>query len=166
MQPIHSYANMNKYTIILLIGLTSFTAGCATISKKSLISAQKEIYLKDVCDQNGVYWQWDHVSQVATLVYRGVKAEVLVGSDLVIVDKERVTLSAPVRVVRSAVIVPIDFQSKVIDRDTIVYFHPRSSVQTPKGGKIVSEINKHTFWFVFVVFGKRSFNIGYDFIKI
>jgi len=116
MQSIHSYANMNKYTIILLIGLTSFTAGCATVSKKSLISAQKEIYLKDVCDQNGVYWQWDHVSQVATLGYRGVKAEVLVGSDLVIVDKERVTLSAPVRVVRSAVIVPVDFQSKVIDR--------------------------------------------------
>jgi len=53
---------------------------------------------------------------VATLRYKGVKAEVLVGSDLVIVDKDRVTLSAPVRMVRSAVVVPPDFRSKVISR--------------------------------------------------
>jgi len=87
-----------------------------TVSKQPLISTEREAYLKNVCEKNGVYWQWDHVAQVATLGYRGIKAEVLVGSNLVIIDRERVTLSAPVRVVRSAVVVPIDFQSKVIDR--------------------------------------------------
>jgi N-acetylmuramoyl-L-alanine amidase len=107
----------NKFRIALLFSLLSFMAGgCATLPSQPLVSTQSEIYLKDVCNENDVYWQWDPVAQVVTLGYRGVKAEVLVGSDLVIVDKERVTLSAPVRVVRSAVIVPRDFQSKVIGR--------------------------------------------------
>lgn len=106
-----------KFQIILLFLFLSFiVGGCATAPKVPLISTHKEIYLKDVCEKNGIYWQWDHVAQVATLGYRDIKAEVLVGSDLVIVDRERVTLSAPVRVVRSTVIVPIDFQSKVISR--------------------------------------------------
>jgi len=102
------------FSLICVLGL--LTGGCATVSKRPLISMQKEAFLKDICDRNGIYWQWDHISQVATLEYRGIKAEVLVGSDLVIVDKERVTLSTPVRVVRSAVIVPSDFRSKVISR--------------------------------------------------
>ena len=109
--------NLNKIPVLIVITILVFMiAGCATVSRQPVISAHKESYLKDICARNGVYWQWDHVSQVATLGYRGIKAEVLVGSDLVIVDKERVTLSAPVRVVRSAVVVPIDFQSKVISR--------------------------------------------------
>ena len=87
-----------------------------TIPKQPPISAHKEIYLKDVCKKNGIYWQWDHVSQVATLEYKGVTAKVLVGSDLVLVGKDRVTLSAPVRMIQSTVVVPLDFQSKVIVR--------------------------------------------------
>jgi len=110
---------MLKYKPLLLLpifALSLLIGGCATVLKAPMISAHKEIYLKDVCEKNGIYWQWDHVAQVATLGYRGTKAEVLVGSDLVIVDRERVTLSAPVRIVRSTVVVPIDFQSKVIGR--------------------------------------------------
>jgi N-acetylmuramoyl-L-alanine amidase len=91
-------------------------SGCATVSVQPAISTEKEVYLKDVCDQNGIYWQWDPVSQVATLEYKGAKARVLVGSELVLIDKDRVTLSAPVRTVRSTVVVPLDFQSKVISR--------------------------------------------------
>lgn len=109
--------NPNKITVLSVsIILVFMIAGCTTAPRRPVISAHKEILLKDVCAKNDVYWQWDHVAQVATLVYRGIKAEVLVGSDLVIVDKERVTLSAPVRVVRSTVVVPIDFRSKVIRR--------------------------------------------------
>jgi len=109
--------NLTKIPVLIVITiLVLMNAGCATVSRQPVVSAHKENYLKDICARNGVYWQWDHVSQVATLGYRGIKAEVLVGSDLVIVDKERITLSAPVRVVRSAVVVPIDFQSKVISR--------------------------------------------------
>ena len=73
-RPVRSDMNMNKYTIVLLIGLTSFITGCATVSKLPAISTQREVYLKDICDKNGVYWQWDHVTQVATLGYRGIKA--------------------------------------------------------------------------------------------
>lgn len=106
----------NSTIFIPMIAFSLLISGCVSAPKQPKIKAHKEIYLKDVCRKNGIYWQWDHVAQVATLGYRGAKAEVLVGSDLVIVDHERVTLSAPVRVVRSTVIVPIDFQSKVISR--------------------------------------------------
>ena len=109
--------NQNKIFGFMVIVILVFTiGGCVTAPTQSTVSSQKEITLKDVCKRNGVFWQWDSVAQVATLEYRGAKAEVLVGSDLVIVNNERVTLNAPVRVARSTVIVPADFQSKVISR--------------------------------------------------
>lgn len=103
-------------TICVFIFLSLMTGGCATVSVQPVISTHKEITLKDICAQNNVYWQWDYVSQVATLEYKGVTAKVLVGSTLVLVGKDRVTLSAPVRMTQSTVVVPLDFQSKVISR--------------------------------------------------
>lgn len=102
---------------MLTLGLgTVLLNGCATVSRTPGVPAATEIYLKDICAQNSVYWQWDPVSQVATLEYQGAKANVLVGSDVVLVGAERVALSAPVRMARSLVIVPQDFDAKVIKR--------------------------------------------------
>ena len=92
--------------------LAVIASGCATTK----ISVKKEAYLKDVCGRNNVLWQWDPVLQMVTLTYKGEKAKVLVGSDLVLIGKDRITLSAPVRTVRSTIIVPLDFQTKVINR--------------------------------------------------
>ena len=91
-------------------------SSCATVQKKPGIVTAKEPSLKDICARNGISWQWDHVSQVATLRYKGAKAKVLVGSDIVLIGNDRITLSMPVRTVRSAVRVPADFQTKVINR--------------------------------------------------
>ena len=95
--------------------LSLLTAGCASVSKHVAV-APGESALKELCERNDIFWQWDHVSQVATLQYKGAAAEVLVGSDVVLVGKERISLSAPVRTVHSAVIVPPDFNDKVILR--------------------------------------------------
>jgi len=92
-------------------------SGCATTSKQPpVISDGKEAYLKDICRQNGILWEWDQILQMATLKYGTMKAKVLIGSSLVLIDGEKVTLSAPVRTVRSSVIVPPDFRFKIINR--------------------------------------------------
>ncbi len=107
----------NKYALnILVIFLVAMISGCATVPKRPPVGVKKEADLKDICARNNVVWQWDQVSQVVTLKYRGLKAQVLVGSDLVLIGEKRIVLSKPVRTVRSSIIVPADFQSKVIDR--------------------------------------------------
>ncbi|MCK5180856.1 MAG: N-acetylmuramoyl-L-alanine amidase [Candidatus Omnitrophica bacterium] len=109
---------MNKkfLTGLCVLVLGTLISGCATVPKQPSVSAKKETYLKDICDRNNISWRWDQVSQVVTLRFRGIEAKVLVGSDLVIIGGDRITLSAPTRTVRSTVIVPFDFQSKVVSR--------------------------------------------------
>jgi N-acetylmuramoyl-L-alanine amidase len=107
----------NKPHIFLFIFLAGLMAGgCGTTSPNPPVSGTKDIYLKDICERNNIRWQWDQVSQVATLIHKETRAQVLVGSDLVMVGGERVVLGAPARMARSTVIVPPDFQSKVVDR--------------------------------------------------
>lgn len=109
---------MNKkfLTGLCVLVLGTLISGCATVPKQPSVSARKETYLKDICDRNNISWQWDQVSQVVTLRFRGIEAKVLVGSDLVLIGEDRITLSAPTRTVQSAVIVPLDFSDKVVKR--------------------------------------------------
>src|SRR3989338_10293546 len=100
-------------TVLMVLALSA--AGCATARKHAAV-APGEMSLKDICAQNDIFWQWDYVAQVATLEYKGARAEVLVGSDTALVGNEKISLSAPVRTVHSAVIVPPDFHDKVILR--------------------------------------------------
>ncbi|MBN1869416.1 MAG: N-acetylmuramoyl-L-alanine amidase [Candidatus Omnitrophica bacterium] len=109
-------SDKKRFNGLFILFLITVMCGCATVSRRPRISADKEAYLKDICEQNNIDWQWDQVSQVATLQYRGANAKVLSGSDIVMIGDDRVTLSAPARTVRSSVIVPIDFQSKVVSR--------------------------------------------------
>jgi N-acetylmuramoyl-L-alanine amidase len=106
-----------KIAIYVFIAVVSaMVSGCATTTRQQPVSGKEEVYLKDVCDQNNVLWEWDQVSQVVTLKYREARAQAMVESDLVLIGGERITLSAPMRRARGAVIVPNDFQGKVIDR--------------------------------------------------
>lgn len=103
--------------IFVVVAWAAFlVGGCAGVSTRTPSVRPNEAFLKELCDNSGIYWQWDPVSQVARLEYRGAVAEALLDSDLVIIGKNRITLSRPVRMERSVVIVPADFQSKVIDR--------------------------------------------------
>ena len=74
----------------------------------------KGIPLQDVCDRYQVQWQWDGVTQVVLLEYHGNKAKALVGSPVVVVGKERLTLSAALRRDKSVIYVPEDFEQKVL----------------------------------------------------
>jgi N-acetylmuramoyl-L-alanine amidase len=72
------------------------------------------IPLQDVCDRYHVAWQWDGVTQVVMMEYRGNISKALVGSSTVLIGKQQIILSAPLRREHSTIYVPEDFEAKVL----------------------------------------------------
>ena len=72
------------------------------------------IPLQDVCDRYHVTWQWDGVTQVVLMEYKGNISKALVGSSTVLIGKTEITLSAPLRRENSTIYVPEDFEAKVL----------------------------------------------------
>jgi len=72
------------------------------------------IPLQDVCDRYHVTWQWDGVTQVVMLEYRGNISKALVGSSTVLIGQQQIILSAPLRREHSTIYVPEDFEAKVL----------------------------------------------------
>ncbi len=114
----------NRPFLIFVCLLTlGFFAGCATVPKKSLPSAN-EAFLKDLCDLHQIHIEWDNVSRVVTLSFQDQRAKFLVGSDVVFINNDKIYLSSATRIEQSAIIVPIDFKTKIIDRLTpVIYKH-------------------------------------------
>lgn len=72
------------------------------------------IPLQDVCDRYHVTWQWDGVTQVVLMEYRGNISKALVGSSTVLIGQQKIILSAPLRREHSTIYVPEDFEAKVL----------------------------------------------------
>ena len=72
------------------------------------------IPLQDICNQYHIDWQWDGVTQVVMMEYKGNKSKALVGSSTVLVGKNKVILSAPLRRENSTIYVPEDFEAKIL----------------------------------------------------
>jgi N-acetylmuramoyl-L-alanine amidase len=72
------------------------------------------IPLQDVCARYNVSWTWDGVTQVVILEYKGSKAKAMVGSNTILLGKEKIALSAPLRRSNSTIFVPEDFEAKVL----------------------------------------------------
>src|SRR5271167_2832446 len=72
------------------------------------------IPLQDVCRRYHVNWQWDGVTQVVMMEYRGNKSRALVGSSTVLIGQQQIILSAPLRRENSTIYVPEDFEAKVL----------------------------------------------------
>ncbi len=87
-------------------------AGCETLPPAPGASRD----LKVLCEQYHVQWYLDSVSQVVNLRAAGREAKALLGSNVVIVDGEKVFLSDSLSRERGTVIVPPDFLAKVILR--------------------------------------------------
>lgn len=104
-----------KLPIYIFLGaLTLWLAGCETVPVKP--PAPRE--LKALCDQYNVQWYLDNVSQVVTLRGAGHEARSLIGSNVVVIDGEKIYLSDSLTREQGAVIVPQDFLAKVILRMT------------------------------------------------
>lgn len=72
------------------------------------------IPLQDVCNRYHVNWQWDGVTQVVLMEYRGNISKAIVGSPTVLIGQNQVILSAPLRRENSTIYVPEDFEAKVL----------------------------------------------------
>ena len=97
---------------ILLFGFLVFTAGCATVPRPTGV-VPAEITLEGLCSKYTVDCSWDGVTQTVSMDYRGQRIQALVGSNLVLVGKDRLILSAPLKRHRGAVVVPADFEKVV-----------------------------------------------------
>lgn len=105
-----------KFQLIGLIFAGLLFHGCAAAPPRQ--APLDESILKNLCSRYDVEWSFDSVSQVVTLSRQGSKAKAMIGSDLVIIGDEKITLSGPLKRQKGAVIVPPDFRRKVIDRLT------------------------------------------------
>ena len=72
------------------------------------------IPLDDVCRRYHVTWQWDGVTQVVMMEYRGNISKAIVGSSTVLIGQQQINLSSPLRRENSTIYVPEDFESKVL----------------------------------------------------
>jgi N-acetylmuramoyl-L-alanine amidase len=72
-----------------------------------------ETTLEGLCSKYTLDCSWDGVAQTVSMDYRGHKIQALVGSRLVLVGKDKMILSAPLKRRRGAVIVPPDFEKLV-----------------------------------------------------
>ncbi len=97
---------------VLAIVCSLWAAGCETIA----VAPKGSRDLKVLCDQYNVQWYWDNISQVVNLRAAGREAKALVGSNVVVVQGEKILLSDILRRERGTVIVSEDFLPKVILR--------------------------------------------------
>jgi N-acetylmuramoyl-L-alanine amidase len=86
--------------------------------------------LQTICQKRGIQWQWDSISQVFTFSIAGKPVKVLIGSNLVIMDNQRIILSDTIERKDNMIVVPPDFIEKVLGTETV-----RTAVQ---GGEPVS----------------------------
>ncbi|MFA5261354.1 MAG: stalk domain-containing protein [Candidatus Omnitrophota bacterium] len=85
-------------------------SGCVTVRTPSEQAAS----LKTLCEQNGVNWYWDSVSQAVTVSRGALSARAMVGSEIVVIDQQKILLSEPLKRQRGRIQVPADFYRKVI----------------------------------------------------
>lgn len=97
------------------VGAIFLLAGCATAPAKPDL-AVNELVLKDLCEANKIYLQWDSIARIVTLSFQDRTAKFLVGSDVVLMGSQKIYLSAPTRIKHSVIIVSTDFKTKIIER--------------------------------------------------
>jgi len=92
-------------------------SGCSLVKPVPISSVpvqRKGTLLKNLCTRHKISCQWDTLSQIVTLKLHDRSAKILVGSPLVLMEKDIVRLNAPIKMIHSALEVGDDFQSKVI----------------------------------------------------
>jgi N-acetylmuramoyl-L-alanine amidase len=114
-----SHVNPRVMTLMLLM----LVAGCQPARQTSLVTLPS---LQELSEKYHISMQWDDVSQVVTLRGAGLEAKGLVGSEVVMLAEERIYLSSPIEQQRGKILVPNDFQQKVISRMLNVVERPLS----------------------------------------
>jgi N-acetylmuramoyl-L-alanine amidase len=103
---------MKKFLHHFLVMVSvSLIYGCATLPPSTTTS---NVPLADLCKKYNIQWQFDNVTQVVLLDYKNSQAKALIGSSVVLIGEQKITLSGPVMRLNSSIYVPYDFETKVI----------------------------------------------------
>ncbi len=98
---------------LILVFCLFLVAGCASIPRTGGPKPAGEISAQELCRKYNIECRWDPVSQTITMFYLNKKIQGMVGSDMVVTDKNRIALSAPLYRKHGAVIFPPDFERAV-----------------------------------------------------
>ena len=126
---------------ILIGGMALVMAGgCATAPRRPAGVTRGSDNLQQLCDRYNIELRVDPVTQVAILSRNRLQAVAMVDSPVVLLGEDRVFLRGPLQRKDNAIVVPKDFQSKVIDRLTREVVHEikkfrRIIVDAGHGGK-------------------------------
>ena len=88
-------------------------AGCATVRAPAFKTPAGQVSAQDLCHKYNIECRWDGVSQTITMLYMDKTIQALVGTDVVMVGNNRVTLRAPLTSAHGLVMVPADFERMV-----------------------------------------------------
>lgn len=89
--------------------------GCGP-NKGYVRTSVRQDSIRLICEQRNIPWQWDAIAQVFSFTSRGTPAKVLVGSNLVLVGRERILLDGAVQRRDNTIVVPPDFIAKVFEK--------------------------------------------------
>lgn len=129
--------SIKSFFILFNIIFLTLLAGCATVPQPLPTGA---VELKELCERLNIQWMWDSVSQVVTLRKGDREARAMVGSAVVIVEGDKIALSAAVTRTQNMIVVPPDFETLVaarLDQRSAVGFarSPVIIIDAGHGGK-------------------------------
>ena len=98
---------------VILVFILVWVSGCASAPRiKPPLTA--DVPLSSLCQKYAMDCRSDGMAQTVTLSYKQTRIQGLIGSNIVIVGNAQITLSAPLRRHKGAVMVPPDFERMVI----------------------------------------------------
>jgi N-acetylmuramoyl-L-alanine amidase len=106
--------DMRTALLFFFLTGTFLISGCATVPRPVPPLPSQERTLKDVCRQYNMDCRWDGMSQTVAMNYKGKKIQAMAGSNIVIVNGDRISLSGPIVRRRGVLIVPADFDRLVV----------------------------------------------------
>ena len=107
---------MTKLIALLLCGFC--LAGCATTRPPVVPPPSGQVSAQDLCRKYNIACRWDGVSQAITMFYMEKKIQALVGTDVVLIGNNRITLSAPLTSNRGLVMLPPDFERAIFGSES------------------------------------------------
>ncbi len=105
---------LKQYHYVVFGIFLFFAQGCTTTPSDISIKPRQDFVLKNICADYEFNCVMDGISQVISLGRKDARAKGMLGSDIVIINEQKVLLTKPVRISKGVIYVPYDFKQKVV----------------------------------------------------
>lgn len=107
--------------LIFLFSLTYLLSGCATAPKPGVsatynLSGTAYVALTPLCDQAGIAWRYDQVTNTVSLDKAAHQVKLRLGDKLVLLDGVAQQLEHPADIYRGIIVVPRGFKEQILDK--------------------------------------------------